>query len=49
MVGVFREGAVESVEAPTGKGLRAGEPPMFTEHLFALRLLAREGWLSSPP
>ncbi len=24
MVGVFRQGAVESVEAPTGKGLRAG-------------------------
>ncbi|MDI9647090.1 hypothetical protein QM312_34435 [Burkholderia cenocepacia] len=22
------------VQAPTGKGLRAGEPPMFVEHLF---------------
>jgi|GEM_PF-4958071 hypothetical protein len=49
MVGVFRWGAVESVEVLTGKGLRAGEPPMFTEHRFAPRLLAREGWLSSPP
>jgi len=39
MVGVFRRGAVESVEAPTGKGLRAGEPPMLIEHRFAPRFL----------
>lgn len=39
MVGVFREGAVECVEARTGEGLRTGEPPMFAEHGFALRFL----------
>ncbi len=46
MVGVFRGGggAVESVEAPTGKGSRTGEAPMFTERQFALRFLVFVEW-----
>ncbi|WP_321822417.1 MULTISPECIES: hypothetical protein [unclassified Burkholderia] len=32
-------GAVESVDAPTGKSLRTGEPPIFTEHRFTPRFL----------